>query len=193
MNRLQRRRSRRKSRGRTSKKDKMKTRPRRKNGIRKTRKTKRRTKRSRNEGKGEAGAWGWWKKKPRVSQERPQPLVDSADPDEVMLTLEEEKDEEYKNNLVNELLILLEKHTAVKDEEKRLLLALESCKKREMLRIEYMEKFNRLREALREINVFKVDGEKFKGVPPEPASAVEKIREILSEISENDALNVPDE
>jgi hypothetical protein len=192
MKRLQRRRSRRKSRERTSKKDKMKTPTRRKNGIRKTQKTKRRrTKKSRNEGKGEAGGlWGWRKTKTRILQERrlpqQQPLVTEVDQNDVTLILEEEKGEEYKNNLVNELLILLEKNTAVEDKEKRMILALESCKKREKLRIEYMEKFNRLRLALREINVFKVDGEKFKGVPPEPASAVEKIREILSEISEDD-------
>ena len=210
MNRLQRMRSRRNRRGRTPEKDKMKTPPRKKKGIRKPRKTnrrrtkRRRTKRSMNEGKGEAGVvWPWQRNKTRVSEQGKTPqskvtamasqVTATADPNEVMLTLKEEKGEKYKNNLVNELLILLENNNAENDEEKRLLLALESCKKREKLKIEYMEKFNRLREALREINVFNEEETTSVKEPIFPPDVVKKIREILSEISENDALNVPDE
>lgn len=143
--------------------------------------------------------WPWQKNKTRVSEQGKTPqgktpqsqVTATANPEDVMITLE--KDEKYKNNLVNELLILLEIHNAVKDEEKRLLLALESCKKREMLKIEYMEKFNRLREALRETNVFNEKETTSVKEPIGPPDVVKKIRGILSEISENDGLNVPDE
>lgn len=147
--------------------------------------------------------WPWQKNKTRVSEQGKTPqsqvkamasqVTATANPNEVMFTLEGEKGEKYKNNLVNELLILLEIHNAVKDEEKRLLLALESCKKREMLKIEYMEKFNRLREALRETNVFNEKETTSVKEPIGPPDVVKKIRGILSEISENDGLNVPDE
>ena len=56
-----------------------------------------------------------------------------------------------------------------------------------------MDKFNRLREALRETNVFNEEAAASVKEPIGPPDVVEKIREILSEISENDALNVPDE
>ena len=208
MDRLQRMRSRRNRRERTSKEDKTKTPLRKKKGIRKPRKTnrrktkrrrtkRRRTKRSMNEGKGEAGLPWPWPKKTKITQvvKKPQlALPATANPDEVTFTLEEEKGEEYKNNLVNELLNLLEKDNDDNDEDRRLLLALESCKKRERLKIEYMGKFNRLREALREINVFNDEKETTSEIEPiGPPGAVKKIRGILSEISENDGLNVPDE
>ena len=205
MNRLQRGGSRRNRRGRTSKEDKMKTPPGRNNGIRKPRKTnrrrtkRRRTKRSMNEGKGEAGGWWGLPKKTKIMQvvKKPPPQVTAtANPNEVMFTLEGEKDENYKNNLVNELLILLEKNNADNDEDKRLLLALESCKKREMLKIEYMLLFNILRETLRNHEMFDEnnDTSEYKQVYAEQAMEpdfINSVRKALDGISKRERSGKP--
>ena len=205
INRLQRGKSRRKSRGRTSKEDKTKTPLRKKKGIRKPRKTnrrrtkRRRTKRSMNEGKGEAGVLGLWnpfsKKAKTVPPEKTEE-EEGVEQSDINLNMDSKAavDSNEINRLEEIFESLLRKKAKDAEEKMTKKKLLESAIETIREKNEYMIKFTSLREALRKADVFdslndnKPLEKKLYNIEK---SVVNAVRQIFKSISNDESSGKP--